>query len=122
MTEPIPGPRGLPIIGNILDIRNVEGSLKGLEALADTYGEAYRLSVGGRKMVVVSSAELLLQFADEKQFEKMPPPALEDGIKGAKGLFTARGDDPDWGQAHRILAPAFGPLSVSTMMDGKLIP
>jgi cytochrome P450 / NADPH-cytochrome P450 reductase len=29
-----------------------------------------------------------------------------------KGLFTAETSDPEWGKAHRILMPAFGPQSV----------
>lgn len=33
------------------------------------------------------------------------------------GLFTAYNDEPNWGKAHRILLPAFGPLSIRSMFD-----
>lgn len=108
---------GLPIIGNMLDLRGYESGFKALEHLADTYGDVYRITVGGRRIVVFSSAELLLKYADETQLVKVPPPALSGGNK-PRGLFLAEGDDPDWGQAHRILSPAMGPLSVEAMFDG----
>jgi len=117
MAETIPGPRALPILGNMLDMRNEEGTLKALENLADIYGEVYKLSLGGKNIVCVSSAELLKVFTDEKQFVKTPPTAL-DNSSGPRSLFLARSDDEDWGQAHRILMPAFGPLSVEGMFDG----
>lgn len=33
------------------------------------------------------------------------------------GLFTAREGEENWGIAHRILMPAFGPLSIRSMFD-----
>lgn len=36
---PIPGPRGVPLMGNILDIES-EIPLRSLEMMADTYGMA----------------------------------------------------------------------------------
>ena len=116
--EEIPGPRGWPILGNMLDLKSAEGTSKALEHLADIYGPVYQLSLRGRKAIFVSSAELLIQVTDEKQFVKVPPPAFDDG-EGPRGLFIARSEDPDWGQAHRILMPAFGPLSVESMFDGR---
>lgn len=32
-------------------------------------------------------------------------------------MFTAREDEENWGKAHRILVPAFGPLSIRNMFD-----
>ena len=34
------------------------------------------------------------------------------------GLFTAWTEEPNWGAAHRILMPAFGPAALRTMFDG----
>jgi cytochrome P450/NADPH-cytochrome P450 reductase len=33
------------------------------------------------------------------------------------GLFTAHSDEPNWGKAHRVLVPAFGPLPIRDMFD-----
>lgn len=115
--EQIPGPRGLPLVGNLLDIRNEEGFLKGMENLVDIYGPVVHITVAGKKNVLIASADLLKEFTDESQWAKVPPPALADG-SGPQGLFLARNEDPDWGQAHRILAPSFGPLKIGEMFEG----
>lgn len=115
--EQIPGPRGLPILGNLLDIRNEEGFLKGMENLTDIYGPVVQVTIAGSKGVIIGAADLLREFTDESQWAKVPPPALADGA-GPQGLFLARNDDPDWGQAHRILAPSFGPLKIGEMFEG----
>ncbi len=118
MLEPIPGPPGYPIIGNILDVRD-EVPINGIQRLADKYGPIYKISVFGESAVVVSSVKLLEELSDESRFHKV----LAGGLariksKKAAGLFTSSGeDDPDWGQAHRILMPAFGPLAINNMFD-----
>lgn len=117
MTEPIPGPKTYPFVGNLFDLRHDEGSLKAVTQLADIYGDVFRIKVAGKRQIMVCSAELLMQFADESQFEKLPPPAITRS-SGPQGLFTARSDDPDWAQAHRILTPAFGILPVADMTAG----
>lgn len=115
MTEPIPGPRSLPLIGNLLDIwedRSVP--LRGLERVASIYGPIYQFTIKGQRRIVCSSAALLEELTDEKRFVKTPPPTLASA-PGPKGLFVARNEDPDWAQGHRILMPAFAPLSVQEM-------
>ncbi|KAK4947860.1 hypothetical protein LTR10_013368 [Elasticomyces elasticus] len=114
MTEKIPGPRGLPILGNLLDLWDSEGSvLRSLERVADIYGPIYQASVGARRRIICSSESLLEELTDERRFLKVPPVIANDG--DAKGLFTALNEDPDWAQAHRILMPAFAPLAVQEM-------
>ena len=120
MTETIPGPRGLPLIGNILDLRNEEGSLRALEQLADIYGPIYQMQLGPKRRIVCSSAELMAELTDEKYFVKIPPGAIASS-KGPVGLFAAENDHPDWGQAHRILVPAFGPLPIENMFDSEQV-
>lgn len=112
----IPGPFGLPFLGNALSLMAEEVPILGFERLADTYGPIYQLTIKGKRTIVVSSAELLEELIDEKRFQKMPPAALS-GDSGAKGLFSAATDDPDWGQAHRILTQPMGHLSVNGMFN-----
>ncbi|EXJ56392.1 hypothetical protein A1O7_06735 [Cladophialophora yegresii CBS 114405] len=117
MAETIPGPRGLPLIGNLLDIwedRSIP--LRGLERLASMYGPIFQVTINGQRRIVCSSASLLGELIDEKRFVKIPPPTLA-AIPGPKGLFVARNEDPDWAQGHRILMPAFAPLSVQEMFS-----
>ena len=118
MLEPIPGPPGYPFIGNILDVRD-EVPINGFQNLADKYGPIYKVTIFGQELVVVSSVRILEELSDEARFHKVLSGGLERIKNGkASGLFTAKGeDDPDWGQAHRILMPAFGPLAITNMFD-----
>ena len=119
MTEKIPGPRGLPIVGNLYDLlKHENGVLAAMEDLADIYGELYSVTIKGEQVLMASSARALLELTDEKRFMKSPPTLIYLGNE-PMGLFTAESHDPDWQQGHRILAPAFGPLSVESMFDGK---
>ena len=118
MLEPIPGPPGYPIIGNILDVRD-EVPINGLQNLADKFGPIYKITVFGQQLVVVSSVKLLEELSDEARFHKVLAGGLERiKTRKASGLFTAKSEeDPDWGQAHRVLMPAFGPLAITNMFD-----
>lgn len=116
--ETIPGPYGLPIIENALNMTSDEAQILGLERLANEYGPIFQLTINGSRRIICSSAELMAELVNEKNFIRTPPAALTGGTK-AKGLFAAAGDDPDWGQAHRILVKPMGPLPVQDAFDGK---
>ncbi|TVY56947.1 Bifunctional cytochrome P450/NADPH--P450 reductase [Lachnellula cervina] len=113
---PIPGPLGLPFLGNALSFLGEETPILGFERLADIYGPIYQVVFKGTRTIVVSSAAILEELVDEKRFQKLPPLAFSNDSK-ARGLFAAATDDPDWGQAHRILIPEMGPLSTDKMFD-----
>lgn len=71
-------------------------------------------------MVVIGSQALMNEVADESRFVKVvegtPLEELRNGI--GDGLFTAYGpEEKNWGIAHRVLMPAFGPLSIRNMFD-----
>lgn len=117
MAEPIPGPPGLPILGNINDIDPVD-TITSLGRLADTYGPIFKLNLGGKERLFISSHELMNEVCDEKRFSKNVSGALEQIRNGiADGLFTAYAGEHNWEIAHRVLMPAFGPLSIRTMFD-----
>ncbi|KAI0124807.1 cytochrome P450 [Xylariales sp. AK1849] len=119
MTEsiPIPEPPGLPIIGNIGSI-DATFPLGSFMSLADKYGEIYRLRFPGRTAVLLSSHALIDEVCNEKRFKKIPAGALKEVRNGVHdGLFTAELEEPNWGIAHRVLMPAFGPLSIRGMFD-----
>jgi cytochrome P450/NADPH-cytochrome P450 reductase len=116
---PIPQPKASPLLGNLSDLRDGGGGALGLMALAEKYGPIYRLALpGGREMVIVSSGELVNELCDETRFDKaVSGPLLNVRNFAGDGLFTADTDDPDWGKAHRILMPAFGPAALREMFD-----
>ncbi|KAF8713295.1 cytochrome P450, partial [Rhizoctonia solani] len=117
MTTPIPRPPSLPIIGNLTSI-DADVPTDSLKRLAKEYGEIYRLRVLNEKCVCIGSVALAQEVLDEKRFHKVIDDVLKDIRKiGGDGLFTAYHDEPTWAIAHRILMPAFGPLSIKNMFD-----
>ncbi|KAF7588493.1 hypothetical protein BBP40_005661 [Aspergillus hancockii] len=114
---PIPEPQGLPLLGNIKDV-NPEFPLGSMVGLADELGEIYRLRFPGRTTVFISTYDLVNEVCDEKRFKKSVNSALSEVRNGVHdGLFTAREGEVNWGIAHRVLMPAFGPLSIKSMFD-----
>lgn len=82
-------------------------------------GEIYRLNLAGRSVVPVSSYDLVNELCDEKRFKKDIRGVLYQVREGVHdGLFTASGpEEENWGIAHRVLMPAFGPMPINSMFD-----
>jgi cytochrome P450 / NADPH-cytochrome P450 reductase len=57
MAQQIPAPRGLPIIGNLLELQE-ETPPNALDRLADIYGPIFKLTVLGQERYFISSAAL----------------------------------------------------------------
>ena len=105
MTESIPGPKGLPILGNILDIDPVD-AVQCLGRIAKEYGEIYKLSVGGTAKLFVSSRNLVNELSDESRFTKqVSGPLAQLRNVCDDSLFTAHSDEHNWHVAHKILMP-----------------
>ncbi|KAL7623677.1 hypothetical protein AAE478_005229 [Parahypoxylon ruwenzoriense] len=116
-TTAIPEPPGLPLIGHVAELDR-ELPIRSFASLADKYGEIYRLRLPGRSIVICSSHRLIDELCDENRFIKIPKGALHEIRNGVHdGLFTARLEEPNWGIAHRVLMPAFGPMSIRGMFD-----
>ncbi|KAF7900145.1 hypothetical protein EAF00_004481 [Botryotinia globosa] len=115
--EEIPGPPGLPFLGNVSDVDPVN-SIASLERLAEIYGPIFKLNLGGVEKLFISTQALLNEICDEKRFTKTVAGGLEQVRNGVgDGLFTARHGEENWELAHRVLLPAFGPLSIRSMFD-----
>lgn len=118
----IPQPRPRPLVGNLPDIDPAHFAMS-LMGLARTHGPIFRLELAGRSLVVLNSQELVNEVCDEKRFDKsVHAPAPLEELRGliGDGLFTAHTQEPNWGKAHRILMPAFGPLGIRGMFDPML--
>lgn len=117
-TVPIPEPSSaLPLLGHVgtIDSKFPTGTFM---SLAEQYGEVYRLRFPSRNLVVVNSHALVDEVCDEKRFKKIPGGALRQVRNGVHdGLFTAELEEPNWAIAHRVLLPAFGPVSIRGMFD-----
>ncbi|KAI0198880.1 bifunctional P-450:NADPH-P450 reductase [Astrocystis sublimbata] len=115
---PVPSPPGFPIVGNATQI-DPRAQNRSFAEFADKYGEIYRLNLpGNRTAIICSSYRLIDELCDEKRFTKIPNGALEEIRHGVHdGLFTARPGEENWGIAHRVLMPAFGPISIRGMFE-----
>jgi cytochrome P450 / NADPH-cytochrome P450 reductase len=116
----IPQPRGLPLIGNLADL-NPHTPVQSMMALARVHGPIFRIRMFGGGMILISSQELANEVCDERRFVKGVHLALKQLRDiGGDGLFTAYTGEPNWGKAHRLLTPAFGPLGVRGMFERML--
>lgn len=116
-TEPIPCPPGLPLLQNLRDI-NPEAPMESLFKLAEEYGDIYKLHLIMGSSVIISNQALINECCDETRFSK----AISNVIRQVRfgvhdGLFTAEKEEPNWGKAHRVLTPAFGPMPIRYMFD-----
>ncbi|KFA73184.1 hypothetical protein S40288_08930 [Stachybotrys chartarum IBT 40288] len=116
-TVTIPEPSGLPILGHLTRMDR-EAPTKSMLAMADECGEIYRLRLPGRTAVILSTQALVNEICDERRFTKTVNGTLNQVRNGVHdGLFTAKQGEENWGIAHRVLMPAFGPLSIRGMFD-----
>ena len=113
--DEIPGPRGLPLVGNAFDI-DATNPIEGFMEMAGEYGPIFRLAVPGGTRLIVSGADLVDEICDESRFDKLVGGGLANLRKGATdaGLFTAETQDPLWQRAHNIL---MSPFSLQAMRD-----
>jgi cytochrome P450/NADPH-cytochrome P450 reductase len=72
------------------------------------------------EQIFVSNYALAKDGFDEKKFQKSVTGPLEEIRQLAgDGLFTAYPGEHNWMLAHRLLMPAFGPLSIKAMFPGQ---
>lgn len=118
MTQPIPQPSGIPILGNIFDV-SPSNTWTSLKRLSEEYGEIFQIKVLGQTIVFVGSVALAEEICDQKRFRKyVGGPIVEIRAAVHDALFTAFDNEPSWGIAHRIIAPH---LSADAMRQQSFI-
>jgi cytochrome P450/NADPH-cytochrome P450 reductase len=120
-TRSIPALRGVPFLGNALQLSS-DVPTEFLVEAADKHPEGiYRVDILGRQALFVYDPDLVDEVCDETRFYKSvaPPLSIVRDFAG-DGLFTARGNEAVWGQAHRILMPAFGQRSMKAYFPQML--
>jgi cytochrome P450 / NADPH-cytochrome P450 reductase len=113
--DDIPGPRSLPLVGNLFDIDRAD-PLGGFVRMAEEYGPLFRLATPGGMRLLVSGPDLVDEVCDDTRFDKKVSGGLSNLRKGAadSGLFTSETDEPLWHRAHNIL---MAPFSLQAMRD-----
>lgn len=110
--DELPGPRALPVFGNLLQIDSTRLHLQ-LEQWCRDYGPVFRLRLGPGRAVVIGDHELVAKvlrdrpdgFRRTARFEQV---WTELGLK--TGVFSANGDT--WRRQRRMVMAGFDPGSV----------
>ncbi len=119
--DELPGPHGLPVLGNLLDI-DKHSPIEGLMKMAREYGPIFRIDVAGRgPRLIVSGADLVEEICDDARFDKQVGPGLRGrGGPTQHGLFTSDTSDPLWRRAHNILMAPFSQEAMREYMPRML--
>lgn len=104
----LPGPKGLPIIGNILQIELTKLHLI-LEQWADSYGQIYKIKLLNKIAVVISNPELIHNIMRDRPDTYRRIAAMEKISREHEthGVLTAEGDE--WRWQRSIAMQAFRP-------------
>ncbi|XP_056307543.1 cytochrome P450 2F2 [Danio aesculapii] len=97
-----PGPRPLPLFGNLLEL-NINNPLKDFERLADRYGNIYSLYFGSKPWVVLNGFEALKEALVTKavDFAGRPQDLMVNRItKGGGVILSDYG--PNWKEHRRF--------------------
>jgi len=110
----LPGPKGLPLLGNLLQLKK-HSLHQILESWADQFGPCYRLKLGRKQLFVVSDPDLIRTALHHrpKQFRRRQ--IMEDAAEtmGVNGVFTADGDR--WRSQRRLAVQAFAPQNLKAL-------
>jgi cytochrome P450 len=104
----LPGPPGLPLVGNAHQIR-LPHFHEQLEAWREQYGDAYRLRIWTRKFVVIADPQLATEALRDRPgtFGRTARVSSAATELGFGGLFAANGER--WRRQRPMVMAAFDP-------------
>jgi len=110
--DELPGPRGVPFFGNILQI-DVPGMHLQLERWCEVFGPVFRLRLGRRRVVVVGDHALIATALRDRpdgfrRTTRLGEIWAEMGL--ANGVFGATGED--WKRQRRMVMAGFDPAHI----------
>jgi cytochrome P450 len=105
----LPGPRGLPLLGNTLQVKSPRIH-RDVEAWAAEFGPLFRMQLGRRQQLVIADHELLGAVMRDRPdgFRRSPLTSLIGAEMGLpQGLFGSEGED--WRKQRRMVMASFAP-------------
>ena len=105
----LPGPKGLPFLGNALQFRSPSLHLE-LEAWAAQYGPYYQLRAAGRRILVLSDHQVVASVLRNRpgafsRTARLREIGQEMGLQ--PGVFSAEGEA--WMRQRRMVMAGFDP-------------
>ncbi|KAI8974876.1 cytochrome P450 [Trametes punicea] len=107
-----PGPPGLPLIGNALDIPK-EYSWLTFRDFATKYGDVVTLRAFGSTLIILSSVEAAIELMEKRSsmYADRPPSVLSEMIGWTRNFAFRRYDD-QWRTMRRLFWQHFQPSAV----------
>jgi cytochrome P450 len=101
----LPGPRGLPLLGNLLQL-DVKRAHTILERWADEYGDFYRFRLGRTDAVAISAPALIDQILKDRPLRFTRIGIMRDAFldTGIDCVFSAEGTD--WRRQRKLVMQA----------------
>ncbi|MBK9123729.1 MAG: cytochrome P450 [Chloroflexi bacterium] len=112
---------GLPIIGNLLNMRTSSGSpVQYLTQVAAEYGDIVQLSVLGRRLYLVSHPDLLHEIYVKRYSEFHKPTKISDKPRNlgrflGMGILTA--DHVEWRPQRKLIQPLMHAKHIESYAD-----
>ena len=118
--DQLPGPRGLPVVGNLLQLAPARFHLQ-LEQWCKTHGPVYRLQLGPRQVVVLGDHAVVSALLRDRpdgfrRTLRLQDISTEMGLP--PGVFGATGDD--WRRQRRMVMASFDPAHVKRYFPALL--
>lgn len=110
--DDLPGPRGVPVLGNVLQMDSTRVHQQ-VEAWCEEYGPIFRLRMGKRRIVVVGDHELISMALRDRpegfrRTQRLEDVGREMGLSA--GLFASNGEV--WKRQRRMVMAGFDPVHV----------
>lgn len=103
--EDLPGPRGLPVVGNAMQL-DPTGFHRTLEHWAEQYGSAFRIDIGPRRMLCLTQPETISTVLRDRPEGFGRTRLLESVFQeiGAPSVFSSNGDS--WRRQRKLVMGA----------------
>ncbi|MFG6485601.1 cytochrome P450 [Roseateles sp. BYS78W] len=110
--DDLPGPRGVPVFGNLLQMDSTRVHQQ-VEAWCQAYSGVFKLRLGKRRVVVVGDHELISTLLRDRpdgfrRTERLEQVGSEMGLTA--GLFASNGEV--WKRQRRMVMAGFDPVHV----------
>ena len=113
----LPGPKTLPLLGNVLDFKRLGGLHKAIEHWVDRYGPVFRLEMLGHPVVCVADTALIAEILRMRPEVFARGETLSSIINetGPVGLFTAEGEV--WKRQRKLVMRALTPEQILKLRE-----